>query len=56
MPRETMPPALVITELRIAPMLFTSVAGKPLYIRPPWNTWHSASRCETDIPWNATPT
>ena len=36
-------------------VLFTSVAGWPLYIRPPWKTWHRASRWLEAMPWKAMP-
>ena len=55
-PRETMPSRATKMELRSAPIDFTSLAGKPLYICPRTNTWQSASMCETAMPWNATPT
>ncbi len=55
-PRPTIPSNAALIEFRRAPTLVTSVAGKPLYISPPTNTWHSASMWETAIPWKATPT
>ena len=55
-PRETMPSRATMIELRIAPIDFTSLAGKPLYICPRTKTWQSASMCETAMPWKATPT
>ena len=38
-----------------APMLFTSLAGRPLYIVSFTNTWHSASMCDVAMPWKAMP-
>ena len=55
-PRPVIPPNAASIELRFAPLLVTSSAENPFHIWRSTNTWHSASMCDTAIPWNATPT
>ena len=49
-PRDVMPSRAHMMLPRRAPVLFTSVAAKPLYIWPSTNTWHSASMCVVAMP------
>jgi hypothetical protein len=54
-PRLAIPSRAARMSFFSAPMLFTSLAGKPLYIVSSTNTWQSASMCEVAMPWNAMP-
>ena len=55
-PRPTTPSAKVMIVLLRAPSLRTSDAGRPLYISPRTNMWHSASTCVMPSPWTCVPT
>jgi hypothetical protein len=53
--RAAIPSRAAMMSFFSAPMLFTSLAGKPLYIVSSTNTWQSASMCEVAMPWNEMP-